>query len=145
MSRTIERSLKPDSQLRDELQPGKRALGAYATRVHEAESQVTDSVDFDEATRRAGSSDSRWDYFLGLGSGSIIGVEVHPASDKEVKAIIAKKAASSPLIAQELAPGAKVSKWVWIATGRNSVSKNSRFARELAAKRIELVGRQLRV
>ena len=149
----LSEALLEKSWVRDHVRIGLQAMGEYSMRVGEKEYRVTDSLDFDEATRPQAPRENRWDYFIGAREQTqtwrggqrecIVGVEVHSATDGNVKEVIAKKAASKPLLAVELHMGKSVQRWVWVASGSVKFSPNSKYRRQLASARIEFVGRRL--
>jgi hypothetical protein len=146
----LSEALLGESWVQDHIKPGLQGMAGYSTRVSEKEYHVTDSVDFDTASRPQAPQDKRWDYFIGAREQKqrasrecLIGVEVHSATDGEVREVIAKKAASKPLLAMELCAGKSVVRWVWVAHGSVKFSPNSKYRRQLAAARIEFVGRLL--
>ncbi len=152
-------ALEPTSPFHVHVKPGLQALGNHSNCVRESERKVTDSIDFDGATRAAHGHAHRWDYFLGVSGSparkggrkksgsaappsgdSIVAVEVHSASEGEVKVVIAKKEKSGPLLRAQLRAGRSVARWVWVASGKTAISPNSKYTRLLATARIELVG-----
>lgn len=149
----LSEALLEASWVRDHVKLGLQAMAEYSMCVGEKEYRVTDSLDFDEATRPQAPQENRWDYFIGartqgqVGRGGqrecIVGIEVHSATDGKVKEVIAKKVASKPLLTVELHAGKSVERWVWVASGSVKFSPNSKYRRQLAAARIEFVGRRL--
>ena len=73
----------------------------------------------------------------------MIGVEVHPATNGEVAAVIAKQQRS--LVALQPHMVDRDVRWLWIASGKDTVARGSTEWRKLIQARIELVGRHLRL
>ena len=145
----LDGALVHTSPLRAAVKPGLQGLGKYSDRVHERQHSVIDSLDLDESTRLTDPQASRWDYVLGakatLGAttGMLVGVEVHSATDGEVRAIIAKKKSSKAVLQAHLKPGTTVSRWCWVASGKVKFTPNSKYRRLLAQEGIEFVGGSL--
>ena len=154
LSGVLKHSLKEDSHLLKGLKPGLRAMGEYSGRVEEGDRKVVDSLDLDEATRLAHPNAHRWDYILGVSArtnpgaadgGTLIGIEVHSATDREISVVIAKKQHSKFVLLRELHPHATVKEWLWIASGWVRFSPNSKNLRLLAQQKIKFVGSTLRL
>jgi hypothetical protein len=124
-------------------------MGAHSARVQATTLQVADSLDFDAAALAAAPQANRWDYVLGMkaarGSGTLVAVEVHSATDGEVSVVIAKKTHSKPHLEGQLKPGVVVERWIWLASGSVRFSPNSKYRRLLAQNRIEFEGRNLKL
>lgn len=143
-------SLLEESWVQDHVKLGLQGMKEHSARVIEKEYRVTDSVDFDTASRPQAPQENRWDYFIGAREQKqgasrecLVGIEVHSATDGNVRDVIAKKAASKPRLAEELCTGKSVQRWVWVASGSVKFSPNSKYRRQLAAARIEFVGHRL--
>jgi hypothetical protein len=101
---------------------------------------VRDSLALDERNGSTG----EWDYLLGIDEHQrpVIGVEVHPASNGEVATVIAKQQRSTTVLQTHMAV-TDIRRWIWIASGKDTVSRGSTEWRKLIKARIELVGRHL--
>jgi len=100
-----------------------------------------DSVDIDEALRRGRERENRWDYLLGHSpSGCVVGVEPHSAKDDEVNTVIRKRRAALEHLKDHLRPGAKVQKWLWVASGKVKFADTEQKRRQLDQHGIEFVG-----
>lgn len=140
--------LRQESTLRDWVQPGIQALSrADRRRIELARANVVvDSIGLDAALKGEHPSTARWDYWIGVRSstGPLVAVEVHPANEGEVKGVIAKKHWALDVANKHL-PNKSVAAWYWIASGKTSITTNSRESRQLADAGIELVGSRLRL
>jgi hypothetical protein len=109
-----------------------------------ARSRIVESLDIDEALRTAHPSAPRWDYLIGDGVESqVLAVEPHSAETSEVPTVIAKRRAAIVQLRPHLRSGARVVKWLWIASGRVDFVPHDRVLLRLAQEGIEFVGRQL--
>jgi hypothetical protein len=69
-------------------------------------------------------------------------VEVHPATNGEVATVIAKQQRSVLVLRGHLAV-ADIRRWIWISSGKDTVSRGSTEWRKLIKAGIHLVGRHL--
>ncbi len=138
--------LRTDSALRDWIQPGIQALSrADRRRIELSQANfVVDSIALDAALKDEHPSTARWDYWIGVrgSTGPLVAVEVHPATHGEVKGVIAKKHWAAG-VANKHMSDKSVAAWYWIASGKTSITSNSRESRQLANAGIELVGSRL--
>jgi len=58
----------------------------------------------------------------------------------EVKAVINKKSALRQQLQGHLNDGHSISKWIWVASGRNGFPKDSQYLRRLSQHGITFVG-----
>jgi hypothetical protein len=132
------------------LRVGKQALkGEHRKLLEEdrAAAQVTDSLDLD-ASEKAGHEDKpRWDYLVGV-RGSAVGervvaVEVHPATAKEVKVLLAKKLAAQVVLKAEQQAGLVDGGWHWLASKDIGLTRNTAEARRLQQAGIEFPRQRL--
>lgn len=132
------------SALLPEVRDGMQALSnPDRTRISASPSNyVVNSLALDE---RRGST-GEWDYLLGIDDqkSPVIGVEVHPATNGEVKAVIAKKQRTHVSLQPHM-PIQHVRRWIWIASGKDTVARGSTEYRQLIQAQIQLVGRHLRL
>ncbi|MCA9538294.1 MAG: hypothetical protein KC620_05370, partial [Myxococcales bacterium] len=113
----------------------------FATDVRDA---FADSVNLDAALKVSHPAEPRWDYLLGHASGgAVVGLEVHPAHDREVGAIIDKKAAAQRQLSGHLVPGRRVARWLWVASGKADFARTEKTVFRLAQNGIEFVGRSV--
>lgn len=143
----LSKALLPGSFLVDAVRKGKQALTDPSRVVETDRSRVVESLDLDAATRREKPSEPRWDYLLGtsVDGPSLIGLEIHNATAKEVRGVIAKKAAALDLLKQEMVPGSRVKAWYWVASGKVALTRGTAEARLLDQAGIILAGAVLRL
>lgn len=100
-----------------------------------------DSMDLDLAVRDGREQENRWDYLLGhTPTKGIIAVEPHSAKQDEVATVIRKKAAAKQHIAEHLKDGKRVTKWIWVASGKVHFLALEKTKLQLAQSGIEFVG-----
>ncbi len=147
MAGSLEKALRADSPLSDCLRLGKRALEGNRTRVvAQPPRLVTDSVDVDTFLEAEHPNEARWDYLLGLDHKvKIIAVEVHPATDREVSRVVAKKTWTQAELKKHLKSRSLVSKWFWVSSGTTGFTRTGMAQRRLNAAGIVAVGRALRL
>jgi hypothetical protein len=140
--RGVRAALFPASHLHELVENGLRAMsGVDRDRISvEPSSHVQDSLALDD---RHGST-GEWDYLIGTDDQHrpVIGVEVHPATNGEVARVIAKQQRSAAALQAHMAV-ASIRRWIWISSGKDTVSRGSTEWRKLIKARIELVGRHL--
>ena len=146
---SVKKALKTNSALATVVKPGKQALRkGDRDRIEESRStRVMDSLDLDTATRGTHGSENRWDYLLGTSRTDLqlIAVEVHPANTGEARVVIAKKRVAQDMLRSNLAQGASVARWLWIASGKTCITRGMPEARLLDTAGILLVGSHLRI
>lgn len=109
---------------------------------------LTGSLNLEAALRESRPNDPIWDYAIGTRVSAskerLHWVEVHPASPKNVADVLRKRDWLRRWLI-EAAPrlSALPAAYVWIASGRVSIPKNSPQMKRLAAKGIRFVGRRL--
>jgi hypothetical protein len=130
--------------LADLVEHGLQAVSAVdrARVTADPPSYVTDSLALDERNGSTG----EWDYLLGVDEGErpVIGVEVHPSTNGEVGSVIDKKRRSVAVLRTHMAVS-DIRRWIWIASGKDTVARSSTEWRRLIQERIELVGRHLKL
>ena len=110
--------------------------------------KLTGSVDLDHALSDSHPNDPRWDYGIGVRnrrrSEVVIWVEVHPASSRHIQNVLDKLswlrrwlASSAPLLDQ------LPRRFVWVASGKVALPRDSQQRRRLAAEGISLIGQRL--
>lgn len=100
-----------------------------------------DSLELDEAVRQDRDRENRWDYLLGHApSDEVVAVEPHSARQDHVTKIIKKRAAARDQLREHLRDGARVAKWLWVASGEVQFADTDRARRQLDQHGIEFVG-----
>lgn len=90
-------------------------------------SAFADSLELDEALRVGHERENRWDYLLGHSpSDEVIAVEPHSAKQDEITTVIRKRKAALAQLADHLRAGARVSKWLWVASGKVQFAKTEK-------------------
>lgn len=103
-----------------------------------------DSLELDEAVKAHHAQANRWDYLLGHeASGEVIAVEQHKAETGEISTIISKKNAAAQQIAPHLKPGKRVSRWLWVSSGKTLFADTEKAGRRLDQSGIKYVGSQI--
>lgn len=101
----------------------------------------SDSLDTDEAVRASNGQQNRWDYLLGHeASGELIGVEPHSAESGEIGTVIRKKDAATQQLGPHLKPGKRVSRWLWVSSGKTHFADTEKAVRRLDQSGIKYVG-----
>ncbi|MCQ4347318.1 hypothetical protein NGA35_07735 [Pseudomonas stutzeri] len=104
-----------------------------------------DSLDLDKAMQRGNEKESRWDYLLGHSpTGQVVAVEPHPVKQDEVSSVIKKKKSAIAQMRGHFVDGAKVSKWLWVASGKVCFASTEKAMRMLDQNGIEFVGSQVK-
>jgi hypothetical protein len=104
-------------------------------------STFADSLELDEAMHTGHERENRWDYLLGHSpSGEVIAVEPHSAKQDEITTVIRKRSAALVQLADHLRDGARISKWLWVASGTVQFAKTERAKLMLDQNGIEFVG-----
>ncbi|MBI5511018.1 MAG: hypothetical protein HY903_19830 [Deltaproteobacteria bacterium] len=101
----------------------------------------SDSVDIDEAFRPGHEQEHRWDYLLGHRTAKVvIGLEPHSAKQGEVSTLIAKRTAAQDHLRSHLKSGAKITAWLWVASGAVHFADTEKTRRQLDQHGILFVG-----
>ncbi|MGF1455994.1 MAG: hypothetical protein ACFB6R_11550 [Alphaproteobacteria bacterium] len=132
-----------DSDLSAEIQNGIQAVKRSDRQKldREVSRSFADSLDLDGTFQSTDPDDRRWDYLIGhKTSGKVIAVEIHDANENQVDAVIAKRRAAESHLRDHLIEGARISKWLWVATGRVKLPTNTGKALRLKNAGIEFVG-----
>ncbi len=140
----LRRALLPGSSLQCKVADGLDAIeSAHRTYVDTAiRSTFADSLNLDDAVQSDHPQDNRWDYLLGHGpSGEVIGLEPHAAKHDEISTVIKKRAAAQLQLKGHFREGARVSKWLWVASGKVHFADTEKAKRQLDQSGIEFVGR----
>lgn len=140
----LRRALLRSSSLQSVIADGMGAVRA-AHRHHfeeEIRSKFADSLELDEAVLKGHEQENRWDYLLGHEpSGEVIGVEPHSAKQDEISTVIAKRAAALEHLRAHLCDGARVTKWLWVASGKVHFANTEKAKLRLDQNGIEFVGK----
>ncbi len=100
-----------------------------------------DSLALDEAMEQGHNEENRWDYLLGHApSGEVVAVEPHAAKHDEITRVIQKRTAAREQLGGHLRDGARVTKWLWVASGRVHFADTEKARRRLDQNGIEFVG-----
>ncbi len=143
---SIRQMLRPESRLARNVSRGMQALKpSHRSAITVSRTTVLDSLDLDSATRHLLPIGRRWDYLLGTSrrQNMLVGVEVHPARANQVRPVIEKKRAAHRLLRDELIDARCVRCWLWIASGRSTITRTGPEARLLALAGVRFVGRRL--
>lgn len=139
----VRRALREDSALQRSVVDGfgavKRADGdRFDKEIH---ADFADSLELDEAMRQGRDRENRWDYLLGHApSGEVVAVEPHSAKQDQITKIIKKRAAARDQLVGHLRDGARVTKWLWVASGAVQFADTEKTRRLLDQHGIEFVG-----
>jgi hypothetical protein len=139
----VRRALRADSGLLASVADGLGALkkGHRACLEDAVRQAFADSLDLDRAMAGGHEQENRWDYLLGHGpSHAVIAVEPHSARQDEVATVIRKRAAARDQLKEHLRDGARVTRWLWVASGKVRFADTERTRRLLDQNGIQFVG-----
>lgn len=142
----MRRALRNDSALLPSVTDGLGAVkNAHRDFFDNAiRSTFADSLDLDEALKQGHEQESRWDYLLGhKPSGEIVAVEPHSAKQDEITSVINKRSAAREQLEGHLREGSRVTKWLWVASGRVHFADTEKTKRRLDQNGIEFVGKKV--
>lgn len=143
----IRKALTRESELVPKVVDGISALkNADRTHIDEAvRNAFADSLDLDTALQEAHPQENRWDYLLGhSASGELVALEPHSAKEDEITTVIKKRKAAKQQLADHLEPSARVSKWLWVASGKVHFADTEKARRRLDQNGIEFIGSTVR-
>lgn len=101
----------------------------------------SDSLELDDAFKLGHEQENRWDYLLGHDtSGDVVAIEPHSAKNDEITTVIKKKIAAREQLKDHLAEGKKVTRWLWVASGKVHFADTDKARRLLDQKGIQFVG-----
>jgi hypothetical protein len=104
-------------------------------------SSFADSLDLDAALQADHEQENRWDYLLGhRPSREVVAVEPHSARTDQVSTVIGKRSSARKQLRTHLRDGARVSRWLWVASGRVSFAHTEKAKLLLDQNGIEFVG-----
>lgn len=138
--------LVAESPLRAKVQDGLGALqgGHLGYLDEQVRAEFSDSLDLDAALAAQHPQANRWDYLLGHASRKgVIGLEPHSAKHDQVSTIIAKKKAAKDQFKPHLKEGARILKWLWVASGKVHFADTEDVRRRLDQVGIEFVGQRV--
>jgi hypothetical protein len=103
-----------------------------------------DSLDLDEAVRQGRDRENRWDYLLGhTPSGEVVAVEPHSAKDGHITKAIQKLTSAREQLREHLRPDARVTKWLWVASGKVHFADTENARVQLDQHGIKFAGRKI--
>lgn len=143
----LRRALLAESSLHDSICSGLNAIKASHRDYFDLpiRSAFADSIDLDEATRVGREQENRWDYLLSHApSSEVVAVEPHSAKQDEISTVVKKLAAAREQLKAHLRAGAKVSRWLWVASGEVQFANTEKTVFQLAQNGILFVGRTIR-
>ncbi len=121
MTTPVRAALVPQSFLVALVKDGLRAVEKAHLGLLEdgIRASFADSLDLDKALQKGHESENRWDYLLGYeASGQVFGLEPHSAQNHEVSTVIKKRSMALDQLRGHLKPGARVTDWFWVASGK---------------------------
>jgi hypothetical protein len=139
----LRRALKVDSCLPAKVQDGIAAVekAHRACFAEDIRGTFGDSLDLDAALQQDHQHENRWDYLLGHDpSEQIIAVEPHSAKQDQITTVINKRTAARQQLAAHLEPGARVARWIWVASGKVHFADTEKARRRLDQNGIEFAG-----
>ena len=131
----------------DCLKPGIQALGEHSHLIeNDTPREFQGSVDIDSCLARQYPQDNRWDYAFGYEDRTYY-VEVHHVGDSEVRVVIAKYQWLKAWQNRQPNPLALKtdSYYYWVSSGRGSLTKGSRYIRQLALAGLAYPVKRLRM
>ncbi|MCG8556852.1 MAG: hypothetical protein MJD61_16445 [Proteobacteria bacterium] len=143
----MRQALRSESSLQTDVNDGIGAVRkAYRTHLaKDTRAMFGDSLDLDSALQRAHPGQSRWDYLLGHSpSQQVLGLEPHSAKEDQVSTVIRKRRAAKQQLASHLKNGKRVTRWLWVASGKVQLADTERARRRLDENGIEFVGKQVK-
>jgi hypothetical protein len=144
----VRRALREDSVLLESVRDGLGAVEAAHRKCFDnaIRSTFADSLDLDKAVKRGHDQENRWDYLLGhKPSDEVIAVEPHAAKQDEITTVINKRSAARTHLKDHLREGARVTKWLWVASGKVHFADTEKTKRRLDQSGIEFVGKRVTV
>ncbi len=139
----VRAALKPESKLLTQVKDGLGALDGSHKAYFDGSIRASfaDSLNLDEAVRHGHDTENRWDYLLGHApTRLVLAVEPHTANTHEIKNLIKKRAAALNQLREHLRDGARVTKWLWVASGKVDFAATEKARLRLDQAGIEFVG-----
>ena len=113
--------------------------------------KLAGSANIDEALRAACPNEPRWDYSIGLKRAGnqpekVFWLEVHPATEGQIKTVLTKLSWLKSWLAAVNSPLVQLDReYIWIASGKTSFTAQSAQAKQLAIHGIQCVGRHFAI
>jgi hypothetical protein len=145
-STPVRTALKPMSSLRALVRNGLGAVkGAHRSYIDASiRPEFADSIDIDTALQAGHDQENRWDYLLGhTTSGKVIALEPHSAKQDQVSTVIRKRDSAREQLRPHLNADARISSWLWVASGRVHFADTETVRRRLDQHGILFVGPRL--
>jgi len=142
----VRSALKKGSSLHSKVEDGIGALEKPHRRylAEDLHRSFADSLDLDKATHEGHEQENRWDYLLGhTPSGEVIALEPHSAKRDQITMVIKKRAAAKEQLRDHLRPGARVTAWLWVASGKVHFADTEKARRRLDQHGIRFVGKRV--
>jgi len=145
----FKRAVEQTSEIKDAYCRGLRAL-RKADKQHvtaEDPRRIRGSVDIDTTVRKEYPNDSRWDYAIGHQPSNVKGeviywIEVHPASNGEVKVVIAKLQWLKKWLKESASDLNELRReYIWLASGKTSFTRSSPQQKRIAQQGLQFQGR----
>jgi len=151
----FEQRVEAVPELRDAYRPGLGAIKAqYRDRIFCADTRrLKGSVDLDSALQESLPNDPRWDYGVGVGGTNgqerIHWIEVHPATEGDVKEVLKKHHWLREWLKQHapalLRMTARAKGYAWVATKSVGFHQGSPRAKQLAAQGVSFPCKRLAI
>lgn len=142
----VRRALRDDSSLADAVRNGMEAVENKHRQYFDPaiRSDFADSLDLDEALKAGHEQENRWDYLLGHDpTGLVVAVEPDSAKQAEISTVIKKRVAAREQLRRHLRDGARIAKWLWVASGNVHFADTEKAPRRLDQNGIEFVGKRV--
>jgi hypothetical protein len=142
----VRQALKDGSSLQKQV---KGSIGAVkrshrAMLADDVKGSFGDSLDLDAALQKKHPGENRWDYLLGHNpSEQVVAVDPHSAKQDQITTVINKRRASKEQLIGHLKQGARVSKWLWVASGKVCFADTEKARFRLDQNGIEFVGKKV--
>ncbi len=144
----VRAALRSDSSLQGNVKDGLGAIKPAHRNYFEVKTRAAfaDSVDIDEGLKKGREQENRWDYILGHNSSKIlIAVEPHSADNHEIATVIKKRTSAINQLENHLLIGKRVTKWIWVASGKVRLLPFEKAKILLDQNGIEFVGGQIKL
>ncbi|MDJ0763794.1 MAG: hypothetical protein QNJ97_12500 [Myxococcota bacterium] len=142
----VRQALKDASVLQKQVTDGIGAVNKshQAMLADDVRGSFGDSIDLDAALQERHPGENRWDYLLGHNpSERVVAVEPHSAKQDQITTVINKRKAAKEQLARHLKQGARVSKWLWVASGKVYFANTEKARLRLDQNGIEFVGKKV--
>lgn len=142
----VRSSLKKSSFLHSRVEDGIGALeNAHRNCLaDDIRGSFADSLDLDKAMEEDHAQENRWDYLLGHApSAAVVALEPHSARRDEITTVIKKKEAARHQLNGHLKKGARITAWLWVASGKVHFADTEKARLRLDQRGIRFVGRKV--